>query len=447
MSDIEAWINERGVTEVECLVPDMNGVLRGKVLPAGKFIEDARAGTIRLASSAFAVSLTGGYAYADDDLDEAYRDRDLALHPDLSTLRVSPAGKGRATVFADAHSQDGEPWPAAPRGVLKAAMALYAARGWRPVVAPELEFYVAAMNGDPAAALSPATGVSGWAEAAAQPCGLEALGEFSPVIDTIYADARLAGLDLDVLSQESGTGQLEINFLHGDPVRLADQVGLFKRIVRRAAVTHGMHATFMAKPMADQPGSAMHLHISVVGADGANLFADDDGGNSVMFGRFIAGLQKYLPRVTPLFAPNVNSFRRMRPRQSQPVNVEWGRDNRSCGLRQPICDRHNRRIECRLPGADANPYLAITAALIAGYLGIEEALTPTPEVEGNAYARPRTLPRTFEEGFDRFAACGPVRALLGAPFVAAFTAVKQAELEAFQSVVTPWEREHLLLRV
>jgi glutamine synthetase len=218
--------------------------------------------------------------------------------------------------------------------------------------------------------------------------------------------------------------------------------------VRQVALRHGVYATFMAKPMEHQPGSAMHLHVSVVNeADGSNLFADEHGADNAMFRHFVGGLQRYLPLVAPLFAPNVNSFRRMRPSHSAPINVQWGRDNRSCGLRVPLSDRHNRRVENRLPGADANPYLAIAATLVCGYLGIEEAAEPNPQVNGNAYHHPRTLPKTLEEALERFAACAPVRDLLGEPFFRAFTAIKEAELEAFQGVISSWERDHLLLKV
>jgi glutamine synthetase len=214
------------------------------------------------------------------------------------------------------------------------------------------------------------------------------------------------------------------------------------------ALKHGVYATFMAKPMEHQPGSAMHLHISVVDeTSGDNLFADAAGADSPMLARFIGGLQKYLPQVAPLFAPNVNSFRRMRPSHSAPINVQWGYDNRSCGLRVPISDRQNRRVENRLPGADANPYLAISAALICGYLGVEEALEPTAAVTGNAYHHARTLPKSLEDALDRFNACRRVRELLGEPFCRAFNGIKEAELEAFQGVISSWERDHLLLKV
>jgi glutamine synthetase len=447
MSELERWIAERGVTEVECLIPDMNGVLRGKVLPAAKLVEAEASGSLRLPSSVFAVTINGEYAGAEDD-DEAYRDRDMVLIPDAATLRLAPGLKTpTAFVFADAHHPDGTPWGSSPRHVLKSVVARFAERGWTPVIAPELEFYLTAVNPDPDIPLTPPAGRSGRAESAPQPYGLESITEYEDLIDAIYEHSEIAGLAVDTMIHESGAAQLEINFLHGDPVSLADQVMVFKRLVRQAALAHGMFATFMAKPMETQPGSAMHLHISAVGEDGANLFADERGHDSVLFRHFIGGLQTFLPEIAPLFAPNVNSFRRMRPSHSAPINVQWGLDNRSCGLRVPIAPREHRRVENRLPGADANPYLAMSAALIAGWLGVEGAVEPSAQVGGNAYHYPRTLPRTLEEALERFRACAPVRSLLGEPFFVAFTAIKDAELEAFQGVISSWERDHLLLKV
>jgi glutamine synthetase len=303
------------------------------------------------------------------------------------------------------------------------------------------------MNTDPDLPLTPPAGRSGRAETAPQPYGLEAVTEYEDIIDAIYEHSEIAGLVIDTMIHESGTAQLEINFLHGDPISLCDQVLVFKRIVRQVALAHGLYATFMAKPMEHQPGSAMHLHISVEDGAGENLFAIADGSDSPMFAHFIGGLQAYLPSVVPLFAPNVNSFRRMRPSHSAPINVQWGRDNRSCGLRLPISDRQNRRIENRLPGADANPYLAMGAALICGWLGIEQGLEPSPPETGNAYLRQRTLPQTLEEGMERLAACAPVREILGEAFFRAFVSIKEAELEAWRGVISSWERDHLLLKV
>ena len=447
MSELKTWIEERRIGEVECLVPDMNGVLRGKVVPAAKLVQSARDGSLRLPSSIFALTVTGEYADAEDE--EAHQDPDMVLRPDPATLCVAPGFKTpTAYVFADALHRDGSSWASSPREVLKGVVGLYAARGWRPVVAPELEFYLTALNPDPDLPLTPPAGRSGRAETSPQPYGLEAITEYEDLIEMIYEYAETAEVNVDTMIHESGTAQLEINFLHGDPVRLADQVLVFKRIVRQVALQHGVYATFMAKPMEHQPGSAMHLHVSVVDAvSGGNLFADADGADSAMFRHFAGGLQHFLPEVIPLLAPNVNSFRRMRPGHSAPINVQWGYDNRSCGLRVPISDQPNRRVENRIPGADASPYLAIAATLICGYIGIDQTVEPSGQTSGNAYHEPRTLPRTLEEALERFKACQPVREFLGANFFRAFVRIKEAELEAFQGVISSWERDHLLLKV
>lgn len=448
MDELTRWVKDNGIAEVECLIPDLNGVLRGKVLPAAKLLQSQRDGTLRLPSSVFAVTVTGEYADVEGD-DEAFSDPDMVLRPDVATARVAPGMKTpTGFVFADAHHPDGSPWASSPRHVLGAVLDLYKTKGLRPVVAPELEFYLTALNPDPDLPLTSPAGRSGRAETSPQPYGLEAITEYEDLIDAIYEYSEIAALDVDTMIHESGAAQLEVNFIHGDAKVLSDQVLIFKRIVRQVALNHGVYATFMAKPMEQQPGSAMHLHISVVDdATGANLFADPGGEDSAMFHQFIGGLQTYLPRVAPLFAPNVNSFRRMRPSHSAPINVQWGRDNRSCGLRVPLSDRENRRIENRLPGADANPYLAMSAALICGYLGIEEGIEPSAPEGGNAYHHARTLPKTLEEAMERFSACAPVRAILGEPFFRSFAAIKEAELEAYRGVISSWERDHLLLKV
>jgi len=453
MEDLAGWVKDNAIAEVECLIPDINGVLRGKVLPAAKLLQSSRDGALRLPSSVFAVTITGAYADPEGD-DEAFSDPDMVLRPDVASARVAPGMKTpTAFVFADAHHPNGEPWASSPRHVLKSVVQLYHDRGWRPVIAPELEFYLTALNPDPDLPLTSPTGRSGRAETSPQPYGLEAVTEYEDLIDAIYEYSEIASLDVDTLIHEAGAAQLEVNFIHGDPVGLADQVLVFKRIVRQVALDHGVYATFMAKPMEHQPGSAMHLHISMVehegpdGAGGANLFSEPTGEDSLLFQRFIGGLQTYLPHVAPLFAPNVNSFRRMRPSHSAPINVQWGRDNRSCGLRVPISSLENRRIENRLPGADANPYLAMAAALICGYLGMEEGIAPSAPESGNAYHHARTLPKTLEEAMERFSACAAVRAMLGEPFFRAFAAIKEAELEAYGGVISSWERDHLLLKV
>jgi glutamine synthetase len=200
--------------------------------------------------------------------------------------------------------------------------------------------------------------------------------------------------------------------------------------------------------MEHQPGSAMHLHISASDKRrGTNLFGQAPGGLTPLFNHFVGGLQSLLPEVAPLFAPNVNSFRRMRPSHSAPINLQWGYDNRSCGLRVPITDASNTRVENRVPGADANPYLALAASLVCGYIGVRDQIEPMPMVEGNAYRHARTLPRNLDDALDRFANCKPVIELLGEKFARAFLRIKADELNAYQGVISSWERDHLLLKV
>ncbi|RWO12003.1 MAG: glutamine synthetase [Mesorhizobium sp.] len=445
--DPKRWLEQHGIREVECLVPDVNGVLRGKALPTAKFLKSLEDRALYLPSSAFLVCIDGRYSGSNDE-GFAYQDPDMRMVPDVATLCLAPgAGAEKAYVFADAFHMDDRPWMASPRHVLRAVLDLYHQRGWRAVVAPELEFYLTAPNPDPDRPLIAPVGRNGRSETVQHPYDMAALEEFEPVIQRLYDYAAKAGLPLDTLIHESGTAQLEINFLHGDALPLADKVLLFKRMTRRAAQQYGMHATFMAKPIAAQAGSSMHLHMSVVDEAGNTLFAGRDDADTETFGHFIGGLQKYIPEVMPLFAPNVNSFRRIRPNHSAPANIEWSHDNRSCGLRVPAGGRAARRVENRLPGADANPYLAMAGSLLCGYLGVEEKLSRSPEASGNAYRSKSTLPKTMEEALDRFAVCSPVRELLGEDFVQTYLRVKSVELDLFQSVVTSWERDHLLLKV
>ena len=445
---LASWIAEHQIAEVECIVPDMNGVQRGKVLPAGKFLSGVKDGTLRIPGSVFSVTITGEYPDGVGHIVPVY-DPDQVMVPDADTICEAPGFKTKtAYVIADAFSSNGDPVMIAPRMILKRVLQLYADKGWAPVIAPEVEFYLVSRNTDPDFPLVPPIGRSGRPETASQPYGLEALNEFEDIIEHIYEHCEKAGLDIDTMIHESGAAQLEVNFLHGNPLRLADEVLLFKRIVRQVALEHDVYATFLAKPMSNQPGSAMHIHQSVLDAEtGKNIFSMANGRDSPAFRNYIGGLARLLPQIAPLFAPNVNSFRRMHPDSDAPINVQWGTDNRSCGLRVPISNAKNRRIENRLPGADSNPYLAIASSLVCGYIGMVDRMQPPKSIEGNAYNRARTLPRSLEVALDRFSHCRPVKALLGEDFFELFYAIKETELINYQSVISSWEREHLLLRV
>jgi glutamine synthetase len=203
----------------------------------------------------------------------------------------------------------------------------------------------------------------------------------------------------------------------------------------------------MAKPMAGQPGSAMHIHQSVLDGQGRNIFSQPDGAASPLFDAFIGGQQKYLPACSALSAPYVNSYRRLVKYMSAPVNLEWGHDNRSTGLRAPRAEPNARRVENRVTGADANPYLALAGSLAAGYLGMIEGAAPRPPVTGGAYDRSRDLPYSLLEAVELLDNSGPLKALLGEDFVALYGTLKQFEYDQFMTVISPWEREHLLLNV
>jgi len=241
---------------------------------------------------------------------------------------------------------------------------------------------------------------------------------------------------------------MEINFSHGDPMDLADRVFLFKRTVRETALRHGIFATFMAKPMESEPGSAMHIHQSIVdAATGRNIFSNDDGSASERFGHYIGGLQKYIPQVMPMLAPYVNSYRRLSRFMSAPINVRWGHDNRTCGIRVPKSTPESRRVENRVPGVDVNPYLAMAATLACGYLGMMERLPASDPMSNSAWDLDYELPRHMEDAISRMRDCEPLARILGPLFVRAFCAVKELEYATYNRVISSWEREHLLLLV
>jgi glutamine synthetase len=449
---LEAWIKEKGVAEIELILPDMNGIIRGKVVPAPRFLKGVQNHTLRIASSILSVTVTGEYPDEEGDDPDGFSgtlDPDCVLVPDPDSICVAPGYRTpTAYVVVDAYNNDGVLIDIAPRQVLRRVLDLYAAKGWEPVVAPEVEFFLTARNIDPDLPLETPVGRSGRAETVSQPYGLEAINEYEDLIEQIYEYCEIAELDIDTMIHEAGAAQLEVNFNHGNALELADQVLMFKRIVRQVALGQNVYGTFMAKPMDNQPGSAMHIHQSLLDVEtGKNLFANANGTDSKLFRNYVGGLQRYLPAVAPLFAPNVNSFRRMRPQFDAPINVQWGLDNRSCGLRTPISDGRNRRVENRLPGADANSYLAIASSLACGYVGMMEGIEPGPPITTSAYRMPRSLPRTLDEALQRFKGCAPMREVLGEAFCMMFAAVKLDELDAFEGVVSAWEREHLLLKV
>ncbi|MDT0683469.1 glutamine synthetase family protein [Roseicyclus sp. F158] len=439
----QAYLEGRRLDEVECIVADIAGVARGKAMPASKFAKQTQ---FYLPNSIFLQTITGDWA----DVEEMpYTEPDMVLTPDFSTATAAPwTADYTIQVIHDIHDQTGAPVPIAPRNVLRHICELYAAEGLTPIVAPEMEFYLVAPNIDPAQEVMPPMGRTGRRAAARQAYSMSAVDEYGPVIDDIYDFAEAQGFEIDGILQEGGAGQVELNMRHGDPIRLADEIFFFKRLIREAALRHNCYATFMAKPIQNEPGSAMHIHHSVVDSKtGQNIFSTPDGGETPEFLHFIAGMQRHLPSVIALMAPYVNSYRRYVPDFAAPINLAWGRDNRTTGLRVPISGPEARRVENRLAGMDCNPYLGIAASLACGYLGLKEKVPPENEYTGDAYSRMADIPNTFGEALAVFERSEAVQRILGREFCRVYQAVKALEYKEFLQVISPWEREHLLLNV
>lgn len=437
------YIGNRRVDEVECVIGDIAGVARGKAMPAAKF---AKQTNYFLPNSIFLQTITGEWA---DSPFDAFTEPDMILEPDWSTATAAPwTADITLQVIHDAKDQEGNYVPFAPRNVLRRIVQLYEEQGWRPVVAPEMEFFLTARNIDPNQPVIPPMGRSGRRAAGKQAYSLSAIDEYGKVIDDIYDFAEAQGLEIDGILQEGGAGQIELNLAHGDPVRLADDVFFFKRLIREAALRHDCFATFMAKPIAGEPGSAMHIHTSVVDIKtGKNIFAGPKGVETDAFRNFIGGLQKHLGAGVALFAPYVNSYRRYVPDFAAPINLEWGRDNRTTGLRVPISGSAARRVENRLPGMDCNPYLGIATTLACGYLGLVNQTESRPEFKGNAYIDNDEIPTTLGDALDLLEEDDALKEVMGREFVAVYDSVKRNEYKEFLQVISPWEREHLLTNV
>ncbi|SEH84014.1 glutamine synthetase family protein [Paracoccus alkenifer] len=436
------YIAGRRLDEVECIVPDIAGVARGKAMPASKF---ARQESFFLPNSIFLQTITGEWA---DNPSGAFTEPDMVLVPDFDTVSAAPwTADVTLQVIHDVLDQQGNPVPVAPRNVLKRIVSLYAERGWRPIVAPEMEFFLVARNIDPNQPIQPPMGRSGRRAAAKQAYSLSAVDEYGKVIDDIYDFAEAQGFEIDGILQEGGAGQVEINLAHGDPVALADEIFYFKRLIREAALRHDCFATFMAKPIEGEPGSAMHIHHSVLDAAGRNIFSDEQGRETPAFMHFIAGMQAHLPAAIALLAPYVNSYRRYVPDFAAPINLEWGRDNRTTGIRVPISGPVARRVENRLAGMDCNPYLGLAASLATGYLGLIQQENPRAECLGDAYMSQDELPTNLGDALDLMVESDPMREVLGSEFVDVYESVKRNEYKEFLQVISPWEREHLLLNV
>ena len=430
----------QGIDEIECVTPDLNGVPRGKVMTAEGFLEGRR---LQMARGVLLQCIMGGYPpakfYGSDD-------GDLALVAESSQVHRLPwSDDGRALAICDANELDGRPSALSTRGQLKAVIARYAALGLAPVVATELEFFVFAPNTDPQQPFQPPVGSDGRRELGHSAFSVSSNNGLRPFFKEVYQCMAALGLPRDTFMHEMGVSQFEINLLHGDPLLLADQTFLFKHLLKEVALKHGLTVVCMAKPLARTPGSSMHIHQSLVEAgSGRNVFSDEQGLPTDTFHHFIGGLQACMADFTALFAPNVNSYQRLCHPYASPNNACWSEDNRAAGLRIPASAPVARRVENRLPGADANPYLAIAASLAAGLHGIEQRLQPSPAIQGEFEVPEHlSLPCTLHAALERLKRSTLARELFGSEFIEGYIASKTLELSDFFDEITPWERRVL----
>ncbi|WP_394172148.1 glutamine synthetase family protein [Thalassotalea litorea] len=444
MDNIKQWLIDHKIEEVQCVTSDQTGVARGKTLPVSSFIDGAK---VKLAEGAMLMAGSGDLI--EDNIlfsliDE--RDMDMILKPVEHGCYVLPwAKKPTAMIIHDGYSHLGHEFDLVPRNVLKRVLKLYQQQNWQPIIAPEMELYLTAKCTDPNQPLQPPQGRSGYQEIGRQSFGIEATDEFAPFINDVYQWAEQMQLRLDAVVHEEGRAQFEFNLVHGDPLMMADQVFVFKRMVKEAAKRHGFTATFMAKPISGQPGSAMHIHQSVVDATtGQNIFATEEG-DTELFHHFIGGLQTYTPDVMAIYAPNVNSYKRFVAGIAAPVNLQWGLENRTVGLRVPESPVQARRIENRLPGADSNPYLAIAASLLCGYLGMIEKLEPSEQTLTKCNkTRSTTLPLNIDAALSQMINSAKINEFLGERFVQGFTETRKTDYENYKNVISSWERQFLL---
>ena len=449
----QKWLNDNSITEVECLVPDLGGIARGKILPTKKFIQGLENDSHRLPQSVFIQTISGGYATEDEELPiDVYNptDIDVILRPDFNTLRNVPWYEDpTAQVICDAVNLNGTHVINSSRSVLKKILKLFDELGYQPIVSPEVEFYLVKPNPDSDYPLEVPIGQSGREETGKQAFGIDAVNEFDNLFEDVYNFCENQNIEIDTINHESGSAQMEINFQHGDPLELADQVFLFKRTLRQAAIKHKLYATFMAKPMENQPGSSLHLHQSLIRKKNKkNIFFSKTSTISNIMKNYIAGLQTYTPNLMPIHAPNINSYRRLFATWDAPRNTNWGLGNRSCGFRIPSNEEHSMRIENRISGADTNPYLVFAANLAAGYLGIKNKLKPTPETKKSVFGKDKSsLPKNVEEAILLFENDEHINEVFNQKFIRTIAAIRRVENQAYLKVVSSWEREYLLLNV
>ena len=433
---------------IELLLPDLVGVPRGK-----RVGRDALAGLLAgqgvFTTSLYAVDTTGANVDRSGLVwEEGDADRPLYLDP--RTLRPVPWRETALQVVGGLRDHDGSPFFADPRAILERVTARLVAQGVRPVAALELEFYLLG-EADPARGGGPALATSGRhgaPPAEGEVWTHEKLDDHEAFFALVERWCGVQGLPYKGAIAEFSPGQFEVNLGHRDDMlEAADETLAFKRLIKAAARATGRRASFMAKPFADRSGSGLHVHVSLVDAQGRNLLAAGADG-AVLMRRAIGGLQATMAEAMALWAPNANGYRRLRPLSYAPTAPTWGWNNRTVALRIPKGPDAARRIEHRVAGADANPYLVLAAVLAGIGHGLEQGLEAGPPVTGNAYDQvPSSLPTGWAEAIAAWRRGTVLRDWLGERFVELYATHREAERQRFEAIVTPTEHAWYLTTV
>lgn len=426
---------------VDAFVNDLNTVERGKRLDRAA-LPDAFARGMPLPGSMFALDIEGGTVEASGlGFDDGDADRPCLPIPG-SLVPVPWQPGGIAQVQLTMHEADGAPFFGDPRHALARVLARLARLGLTPVAAIEYEFYLVDCERDAQGRPQPPRGpLTRRREFRTQINSMADLDDYSPLLSAIDATCAAQRVPATSSLAEYGPGQYEVNLRHApDALRVCDEALRFKRIVKSVARGHGCEATFLPKPYRDMAGSGLHIHVSLADAAGRNAFAAPAPLDSAPLRHAIAGTLATLADGMALCAPGPNSYRRFRREAYVPLHATWSINNRGSAIRVPAADADNLRIEHRLAGADANPYL-VMAWVLAGILhGLENRLEPPAVLTGNAYEQDgEPLPTNWPTALERFAASRFARAALGDRFVELFSTVKRAELQEFDSHVTPLE--------
>ncbi|HZP56674.1 MAG TPA: glutamine synthetase family protein [Dehalococcoidia bacterium] len=447
--DVARLIEEHRVETVRIGTPDMDGVYRGKRLTAGQFLEGLGSGFAQcdvLFGWDIAEEIITGAPLRWGSADTGFAD--VILRPDLATFRIVPWEPQSAAVVCDVFDEHGEPLPIAPRTVLRGVIARARGLGFEPMTAAEFEFRLFREDQESLRAkdytglrpLNPGLNCYSVSHASID----------EDVVGALRRNMLAYGIEIEGYNREHGEGMYEMNIRYAPALEAADRAMLFKSGAKELLAPAGVVPTFMAKYADDVDGCSGHLHQSLR-RDGANAFWDAAAPHHVSstMSAFVAGVLQTLPEFLPLYAPNVNSYKRYVAGSWAPTSVAWGIENRTCAVRAIAPSAGAARIENRVPGADVNAYLGFAASLAGGLRGIEQGLQPPPPVQGNVYDAEglEPLPRTLGEAVDRLDASATARAWLGDAFVDHYVAMRRWEVEKHRRAVTSWERRRYFEQV